>query len=190
MICKIKKCRGRKIRARGLCARCYVKAWRDGKFIKSNPDCKVDSCKGNHYGNGYCLAHYWQHRRNGLVTREVLGTTTDTCTVQECQDSHRARGLCTKHYYKSFSLVKRGCKWQEAIDIIKGSDEVGPPENGEIVQCGDKPRIELLRERWAKLKRKQEREIEYQLRGTAGDFDPWGDKGPDTVFDEQIYMEG
>lgn len=188
MICKIKKCRGRKIRARGLCASCYVKAWRDGKFIKSNPGCKVGSCKGNHYGNGYCLAHYWQHRRNGSITREVTIRLQDTCTVQGCQDSHRARGLCIRHYYKSFSLVKLGYGWEEAIDRIK-EDNGGVPENGEVVLCGGKPRLEILRERWEKLKRKKEREIEYQLRGTAGDFDPWGDKGPDAVFDGQIYVE-
>jgi len=189
MICKSKPCRNRKIRARGLCAGCYVKAWRGGKFLKSSTDCKVDSCKGRHYGNGYCLAHYWQHRRNGSVTREALGATTETCTVQGCQNPHRARGLCIGHYYKSFSLFNKGWSWQESIDRIKElkieepviEDELGPVNPS---------RLKLIRERLTIRKRKQEREIEYQLRGTAGDFDPWGDQGPDVVFDEQRYLEG
>lgn len=190
MICKSKQCRNRKIRARGLCASCYVKAWRGGKFIKSSPDCKVDSCKGRHYGKGYCLAHYWQHRRNGSVTRESLGATIETCTVHGCRYSHRARGLCIKHYYKSFSLVNEGWSWQESIDRIKEVRADRPPAKTEIIQCGNTSRLELIRERLAMLKRRKERDIEYQLRGTTGDFDPWGEQGPDVVFDEQRFLEG
>ncbi len=65
--------------------------------------CSVKDCEREHYGLGYCNAHYQQIRRNGKITLIEIPTIGEyshltMCRVDGCNTEPDRLGYCTKHY--------------------------------------------------------------------------------------------
>lgn len=66
--------------------------------------CTIDGCDHEHYGRGYCEAHYKRWRRWGdpLKGKPVRPRRPGDreCTVEGCTRKHLAKGYCSPHYYR------------------------------------------------------------------------------------------
>ena len=58
-----------------------------------------DGCDRDHFGRGYCSAHYTQYAKGRPLTPiRVRTPTPEHCTVPGCLEPHKALGLCRWHY--------------------------------------------------------------------------------------------
>jgi hypothetical protein len=90
-----------KIKARGLCGRCYQRAWKDGTLVGEvrpgrKPElrqCSKVDCTLIHKAEGLCKRHLDEARRTGDLPAAI-------CTFQDCgRVQHIQRiGLCLPHY--------------------------------------------------------------------------------------------
>ncbi|HDO36659.1 MAG TPA: hypothetical protein ENH07_10265 [Nitrospirae bacterium] len=78
---------------------------RDGK-----QGCKVLGCDRKHKGHGYCSEHLTQMKRNGKITRPIIGVyQRKPCLVENCGGPAKARGYCSRHiaqFYAHGKIIK------------------------------------------------------------------------------------
>lgn len=79
-----------------------------GKRVRDgNQGCKVPGCDRKHKGHGYCYGHLHQIKRNGKITRPVIGEyEVKTCSVEGCFEPFKARGYCSRHTYQFYKYGK------------------------------------------------------------------------------------
>lgn len=165
-------CGSLRIKARGLCGKCYER-----RRLSKSKDCREDDCGNAKFAKGYCRAHYFQVYRNGKVSqaRERSGS----CSVLGCTRPYRARGLCIQHYNKAVHKVRLG---------------EGPFEYiiHQIKQKNRPSRIKQLKERYELMKRnkvREEKRLEYLAGKYTRDADPWGREEDDPSVHEDGPLE-
>lgn len=108
--CSIEGC-GQSVKARGLCAKHYLKARRDGDLsLFSGPGrgryapeisrtCPgVGSCGKPELARGFCASCYQSRIRNGSLPRLPKVNVGKKCGVQRCPNVARGLGFCAGHY--------------------------------------------------------------------------------------------
>lgn len=66
--------------------------------MKSNK-CSVPVCDREHYGHGYCRAHYFRFRRTGTAGTTAIGEKAkQKCSVPKCRRNTKSKGMCQAHY--------------------------------------------------------------------------------------------
>lgn len=109
-ICKIDGC-DRKVKARGLCDKHYLKARRAGALEqfdgpgrgKYAPDahrtCQgIESCGKAHAARGLCGPCYQIRRAEGLIQPLPKVNAGQTCKAQGCGSDAKSLGYCIAHY--------------------------------------------------------------------------------------------
>lgn len=94
------------IHARGLCMRCYNRAYKADAAFARHYDARGKTCRicGDQvHAQGLCQRHYMRLYRTGRV---VIGMTRPMrlCTADGCNRRHHARGYCEPHYRKARRL--------------------------------------------------------------------------------------
>lgn len=89
-LCSIENCEV-KVRARGLCATHYNRAYRNWE-IEGAKKCLVEDCENVATSKGYCPTHYDRMRRRGFFG------TGKKCSLEGCGKPMHALGVCATHY--------------------------------------------------------------------------------------------
>jgi hypothetical protein len=100
-VCEVGDC-GRKVYARGHCARHYKQLLRHGAV---QPDrapaaCAVDGCDRRAVTRGWCHGHYLRWSRQGDVRADVplSRPVQDVCIVDGCERGAHSASYCRSHY--------------------------------------------------------------------------------------------